>query len=74
MRNRRARALPLRHLLFTWSLANEGVMFTQAYVSHPCCGPTRMALLSGRMPHCFGGQKSWIENGMPKFEQTFQLR
>ncbi|KLU01925.1 N-acetylgalactosamine 6-sulfate sulfatase (GALNS) [Rhodopirellula islandica] len=39
-------------------LANEGVMFTQAYVSHPFCGPSRMALLSGRMPHCFGGQKN----------------
>lgn len=39
-------------------LAQEGVMFTQAYVSHPFCGPSRMALLSGRMPHRFGGQKN----------------
>ncbi|MFG0267563.1 MAG: sulfatase-like hydrolase/transferase [Rhodopirellula sp. JB055] len=59
-------------------LAKEGVMFTQAYVSHPFCGPSRMALLSGRMPHCFGGQKNlpneslqlldYNEKGIPESE------
>ncbi|MCC9645175.1 sulfatase-like hydrolase/transferase [Rhodopirellula sp. JC740] len=39
-------------------LARRGMIFRQAYVSHPFCGPSRMALLSGRMPHCFGGQKN----------------
>lgn len=39
-------------------LAKAGTIFKQAYVSHPFCGPSRMALLSGRMPHTFGGQKN----------------
>lgn len=40
------------------ALASQGTIFSQAYVAHPFCGPSRMALLSGRMPHCFGGQKN----------------
>ena len=40
------------------ALAKESTVFRQAYVAHPFCGPSRMALLSGRMPHCFGGQKN----------------
>jgi arylsulfatase A-like enzyme len=40
------------------SMAKAGTIFRQAYVAHPFCGPSRMALLSGRMPHAFGGQKN----------------
>lgn len=40
------------------SLARAGTIFKQAYVAHPFCGPSRMALLSGRMPHTYGGQKN----------------
>jgi len=40
------------------ALAKQGTVFKQAYVAHPFCGPSRMALLTGRMPHCFGGQKN----------------
>lgn len=40
------------------ALAASGTVFRQAYVAHPFCGPSRMALLSGRMPHTFGGQKN----------------
>ncbi len=40
------------------ALAKNGTLCTQAYVAHPFCGPSRMGLLSGRMPHCFGGQKN----------------
>ncbi len=40
------------------AMARRGTIFSQAYVAHPFCGPSRMALLSGRMPHCFGGQKN----------------
>lgn len=39
-------------------LARGGTIFKQAYVAHPFCGPSRMGLLSGRMPHCYGGQKN----------------
>ncbi|MDF1739654.1 MAG: sulfatase-like hydrolase/transferase [Verrucomicrobiales bacterium] len=40
------------------ALAKGGTIFKQAYVAHPFCGPSRMALLSGRMPHSYGGQKN----------------
>lgn len=40
------------------ALAKKGTIFRQAYVAHPFCGPSRMGLLAGRMPHCFGGQKN----------------
>lgn len=60
------------------ALAKESTVFRQAYVAHPFCGPSRMALLSGRMPHCFGGQKNlpnealnledYNEKGIPQSE------
>ncbi|MFT7512240.1 MAG: hypothetical protein ACI9QL_001448 [Candidatus Omnitrophota bacterium] len=40
------------------ALARRGTIFKQAYVAHPFCGLSRMALLSGRMPPTFGGQKN----------------
>lgn len=40
------------------ALARAGTIFKQAYVAHPFCGPSRMALLAGRMPHTYGGQKN----------------
>ena len=39
-------------------LARAGTIVEQAYVAHPFCGPSRMGLMSGRMPHSFGGQKN----------------
>ena len=39
-------------------LAKAGTIFKQAYVAHPFCGPIRMTLLTGRMPHTYGGQKN----------------
>ena len=35
-------------------LAASGVVFSQGYVNHPFCGPSRAALLSGRYQHRFG--------------------
>ena len=35
-------------------LAAEGVRFTNAYVSHPYCSPSRAGLLTGRYQHRFG--------------------
>ncbi|MEO0795724.1 MAG: sulfatase-like hydrolase/transferase [Verrucomicrobiota bacterium] len=35
-------------------IADEGVRFTQAYVTHPFCGPSRAGLLSGRYQYRFG--------------------
>ncbi|MBU2886376.1 sulfatase-like hydrolase/transferase [Gilvimarinus agarilyticus] len=37
-------------------LANEGVTFSQAYVAHAFCGPSRAGLMTGRYPHKFGSQ------------------
>lgn len=60
------------------ALAKAGAIFKQAYVAHPFCGPSRMGLMSGRMPHCFGGQKNlpnvaldledYNEKGVPESE------
>jgi arylsulfatase A-like enzyme len=32
------------------SLAKQGMRFTNAYASHPVCGPSRSAIISGRYP------------------------
>lgn len=40
------------------SLANNGIICTQAYIPHPFCGPSRMGILAGRYPHQFGGSKN----------------
>ncbi|WP_171038971.1 sulfatase-like hydrolase/transferase [Pseudoalteromonas sp. S1727] len=37
-------------------LANKGTSFSEAYVAHPFCGPSRAGLLTGRYPHKIGAQ------------------
>ncbi|AWB68861.1 sulfatase [Saccharobesus litoralis] len=37
-------------------LAENGTIFTSAYVVHPFCGPSRAGLMTGRYPHKFGSQ------------------
>ena len=49
-------------------LAENGTVFTSAYVAHPFCGPSRMGMLSGRYPHVYGGQFNLPERG-PGVEQ-----
>ncbi|MGJ8724069.1 MAG: sulfatase-like hydrolase/transferase [Roseibacillus sp.] len=36
-------------------LAQDGTIFSSAYVVHPFCGPSRMGLFTGRYPHEYGG-------------------
>ncbi len=65
------------------ALARAGTIFKQAYVAHPFCGPSRMALLSGRMPHTYGGQKNlpdeaknledYNEKGIPQSETLMSM-
>lgn len=44
-------------------LAQDGIIFTDAYVVHPFCGPSRAALLTGRYPHKIGSQFNLPVNG-----------
>jgi len=44
-------------------LAERGVRFQQAYVSHPTCGPSRAGILTGRYQHRFGFE----ENNVPGY-------
>ncbi|QDT92398.1 sulfatase [Gimesia algae] len=59
------------------SLANEGIRFTQAYVTAPNCSPSRAGLLTGRIPTRFGYEFNPIGarnedpgTGLPPEEQT----
>ena len=36
-------------------LADEGVVFENAYCNSPLCGPSRLSMLSGLLPHKVGG-------------------
>ncbi|WP_218598487.1 sulfatase-like hydrolase/transferase [Polaribacter sp. NJDZ03] len=38
------------------ALANNGVVLKNAHVAHPFCGPSRVAILTGMMPHRIGAQ------------------
>ena len=59
-------------------LAENGTIFSSAYVAHPFCGPSRMGLMSGRYPHGFGapfnlpninkGLEAYDEEGIPVSE------
>lgn len=44
-------------------LAKQGVRFTQAYVTHPTCGPSRAGLITGKSQYRFG----YEENNVPGF-------
>ncbi|TLU64323.1 DUF229 domain-containing protein [Thalassotalea litorea] len=45
------------------ALANDGMVFSSAYVAHPFCGPSRAALMTGRYPHKIGSQFNLPVNG-----------
>ncbi|PWJ37949.1 sulfatase family protein [Sediminitomix flava] len=40
------------------ALAEEGIVFTQGYASHPYCSPSRAGLLSGRYQQRFGHENN----------------
>ncbi|RKN80914.1 sulfatase [Ulvibacterium marinum] len=44
-------------------LASQGVRFTQAYVTHPTCGPSRAGLITGKYQYRFG----YEENNVPTY-------
>lgn len=46
------------------SLAEDGMIFRQAYVSDPTCGPSRAGLLTGRYQQKFGYEENNVPNYM----------
>ena len=56
------------------ALARDGVRFTQGYVSHPVCAPSRAALLTGRYQTRFGYEFNPVgrdRNGGVSLDETF---
>ena len=58
------------------ALANTGVILKNAHVAHPFCGPSRVALLTGMMPHRIGAQYNLPNDitstlGVPENETYF---
>jgi len=51
------------------SIANNGVEFTNAYVSCPVCGPSRVGILTGRYQDRIG----YVTNHGPKIPENFGL-
>lgn len=45
-------------------LAHQGMTFSQAYVAHAFCGPSRAGLMTGRYPHKFGSQFNLPDTSM----------
>ena len=58
-------------------LAARGVRFTQSYVAHPLCVPSRASLFSSRMPHELGIYGNTMDavletKGVPTLGELFQ--
>ncbi len=61
-------------------LASNGVIFSNGYVTHPYCGPSRAGLLTGRYQARFGMEINLsyspydLHQGLPLDEKTFAQR
>lgn len=52
-------------------LASQGMRFDNAYVAHPRCVPSRIALLSGKSPARLGNELIKMRHHLPPEEVTF---
>ncbi len=55
------------------AIAQEGVIFKNAFCQAPVCNPSRTALLTGLRPHSsgvFGNADNWQEMALPKIKAT----
>ena len=52
------------------ALAEQGIIFTQGYVSAPVCGPSRAGLMTGRNQVNFGFDNNPIVD-LPQFDRNF---
>ena len=61
-------------------LAHNGVIFSNGYVTHPYCGPSRAGLITGRYQARFGVEINFTNShydmysGLPTSEKTFGKR
>ncbi|WP_339882642.1 sulfatase-like hydrolase/transferase [Polaribacter vadi] len=58
------------------ALAESGIILKNAHVAHPFCGPSRVAILTGMMPHRIGAQYNLPNDitsplGVPENETYF---
>lgn len=54
------------------ALGNEGIRFTQAYVTSPICGPSRIGLLTGRYQQRFGDEFMPYDHYDPAFMKNLR--
>jgi len=52
------------------ALAEQGIIFTQGYVSAPVCGPSRAGLMTGRNQVTFGFDNNPIVD-LPQFDKNY---
>lgn len=50
-------------------LANDGMMFTNAFLTASSCSPSRISILTGRYPHCNGAAE--LHSPLPADQLTF---
>jgi len=50
-------------------LASQGALYTNAYASHPVCGPSRSAIMTGKLPYRLG--LDCIDGAIPDGETTW---
>jgi choline-sulfatase len=66
---------PIVHAPNLQAMAEEGVVFRNAYCNSPLCGPARMSMMSGRLPSVIGAYDNAAEfrASIPTFNHYLRL-